>query len=603
MLKTALASLTAGLLFSAITTSAKAATTEDAIRVDRSVAFEEVCDQNHYLSSPQEKLIAAFRGDLVGARGPFGGHAEELAFAPVDCLLGPGTSCSGWTRVTAQRAITGVKVDEVSITIRVQGEGLYRIGLDGTAAKLSSTGDDPCRDVDFFIGGCALKLINTASPDWAFDLGPGVPRRQSFGFSAASGQAGVRTCTKDEVCRFWPMSEQVGLLPADNGRVVALANGRVILDEPSRRAVCDGQDINCPTGEFIPVIDAHSGFYLGAISSDGLDASPPPHSHVVNFAFTLPGRALTVFGIGDDAHSRRIVVRAKNGETSRTCPARPLQLPPFLTGARVFKPPVAESERHRITIGPASRRATLYVDHPKNQAHGTLVNFAGGPLSSVEYLRDAIDVTALNLGAIVVRPVVSGQDSLGDGAWKRLRLEGRKALESDIAALELELSDRKKYPRPLIIAANSFGALPLRLVLERRRLDVAHVILSIPMTAYRAPEDIIAAQEAAIGRRIADRARVDTYVKRNRLFAARAFGEGIERGRPFRTWIDAFDPCQLPRGSKVYLASNDTKVSWPQPSSCDGPDVKTFGGDHDLIMVGREYWTEIEKTLPAMLKQ
>jgi hypothetical protein len=571
------------------------------LHVVRSAAFEEICDRNHYLVSPSGALAAVFRSDLVGGRGPFVGSSDEAAFASIDCLKG-GT-CGGWVRVVADRPITGVSLDDRAMTIRVHGVGTYRIDLEGNVRRVASSLEDPCRSADFYVGGCEQRLVNAGAPSWAFDPGRDEPRRRSFGYAPVV-EAGEAACEEVEICRWWPTPERVGLVPRRGGGLVVLADGRLQLSLPEREATCKDQGPECLTGEFVPLLDARSGAYISPVPADAFKTKSGGHADVINFAFRLHRSSLILLGIGEDEASRRVVLRSPLGDTVRTCPARPVKLPPFLTGAKFFTPSRAQGRRQRVSIGSAQRPVTLFVDRPDRLGQGTVVNFTGGPMTPVEFGRDAIEIAAVNANATVVRPVISGQDSLTDGAWGRLRSGGKSALEADVEALETELADRAKYPRPLILTANSFGALPLRVVLERGRLDVARAILVVPMTTYRTPEELVETMKRLAGGEFpkAVRPQLAAATRRNQLFADRAFGDGVQVGQPFRQWIDAFDACLLPTGSRVYLASNDTKVTWTPPTRCAGPAVMTLPGDHDLIMIGRAFSTEMQQVLPAMLR-
>jgi hypothetical protein len=574
------------------------AATNQPLHVERTATFETICDRNHYLTSPSGGLVAAFRSDLVGGRGPFLGPPDEAAFAPIDCLTGE--TCAGWIRVVADQPITGVSLDDHAMTIRVHGVGLFRIDLDGTVRQLASISEDPCRSTDLYVGGCARRLVNAGAPPWAFDPGREAPQRRTFGYA---GEAGETACDEAEICLQWPTPEKVGLVPRASGGLVALADGRLLLSPAERETACKDLGPDCLIGEFAPLLDARTGAYVAPLSADALAARSGDHADLITFAFRLPGSDLTLLGVGDDRASRRIVLRSPSGDRVRACPVRPITLPPFLAGAKIYAPAQAEGRVRRVSIGPASHSLTLFVDRPARPGQGTVVNFAGGPMAAVDLGRDAIEVTAVNAGAVVVRPVISGQDGLTDGAWRRLRSGGKAALEADVEALETELADQVRYPRPLILTGNSFGALPLRLMLERGRLAVDGVILGVPMTAYRSPEDLVETMKRMSGGDLPEavRPQMAAAIRRNRLFVDRAFGEGVGAGQPFRQWIDAFDACLLPPGSRVYLASNDTKVSWTPPTRCAGPTVTTLPGDHDLALNGSGFSKLMEQVLPAML--
>ncbi len=575
------------------------------LHVERGAPFEEVCDQNHYLTSPSGALVATFKADLVGGRGPFGGTFLQAAFAPIDCLTGGSATCAGWVRIMANDPITGVSADDQGVTVRIR-DGLYHVNLDGDIRRLAGPREDPCATADFYLAGCERILVNGGSPSWAPTPGQGLSRRQSFGYGAPVGtgaSGGVTTCDMLDICRRWPEPEAVGLVPTDGGGFSALANGRLLLSSDDRKSACLDQGQACLTGEFLPVLDTQTGDQVGVISADALASQSGDHADVVNFAFQAAKSQLTILGVGENEASRRLILRTSRGEVVRACPARPIKLPPFLAGARPFVAPKAEGRRQRVMTGSDERPLTLLVDRPTHPGRGTLVNFAGGPMASVEFLRDALDITAVNAGAVAVRPVVSGQDGVIDGSWARLRLNGKAALEADVEALEKELADRERYPRPLVLAANSFGALPLRLALERGHLDVAGVVLIVPMTAYRSPADLAAAMTQKAGGTLpaSVQAGLADRIRRGQLFSDRAFGQDVGENQAFRRWIDAFDPCLFPPGSRVYLASNDIKVAWPKATRCQGPAVTTLPGDHDLIMIGAGFSAEIERVLPAML--
>lgn len=560
--------------------------------------FEEICDANHYLVSPTGGLTAAFGAGIVGVRGPFAGSVYEAAFAPSDCLSGP---CAGWVKVSAMAPITGVSLDETSMTVRLHGGGVFRVGLDGKVAQIATVADDPCRAAGYYVGGCARLMVNDGAPEAALRSTFEGPSRRVFGYAeAVAGPTASRRihCDAPELCGLWPTPIEVALI-ASAGTTLPLAKGRLLLTRTEREQACRDQGPDCPTGEFVPLLDGRTSAYVAPMSAEMLKTGR--HADVVSFAFRVPGGVL--LGVGDGVDTRRVVLTSAAGQVSRACPRRLPTLPAGWS-VKVFTPPSARAERRRVMAGSVERPLSLFIDRPQVPARGTLVYFDGGPGGAPEFGQGAVDVTAVNLGAVVVRAGVAGQDGLSDGAWQRLAAGGRDALDADLAALEDELADQARYPRPLILAGDSFGALPLRVALERGRLKPDHVILSVPMTAYRSPADMVRADEARMGRPYPDglRPRIEASVARSQLTHDRVFGPELAAGRPFRTWMDAFDACLLPPGSRVYLAQADDRVAWTPPTACAGPTVVTLPGSHDLALGGADYWAEIEKVLPAMLR-
>ncbi len=138
---------------------------EDAwpLRLDREVEFEAICDQNQYLRSEDGRSMAVFQNAALTGRGPFGGRPNEAAFASADCLTEDKDHCGGWTLVVANGPITGVSLDGRSMSVRVAGEGVYRVFLDGGMRHEASIDEEPCQGVAFYVGGCGTAEVAPVS--------------------------------------------------------------------------------------------------------------------------------------------------------------------------------------------------------------------------------------------------------------------------------------------------------------------------------------------------------------------------------------------------------------------------------------------------------
>jgi hypothetical protein len=244
----------------------------------------------------------------------------------------------------------------------------------------------------------------------------------------------------------------------------------------------------------------------------------------------------------------------------------------------------------RRALGERYGQVTVLRHVPRDrEATGTFVFFRGGPLGRTRPGLDAETRIAFSLGAVVVTTEVSGAGTTATDAWSRLRSQGVEALARDARLLELEFADTERYPRPLVLAGSSFGALPVRMLLQRGRLQPSGVLLTAPMTAYVSPYEISPPTGA-------DPEPIQRYWTRSTHFHERAFGFQHTGTSALRRWIDAFDPCIFPEQTLVITSPTDRRSAWPR-SICYRGAVLDVAGAHDLLHLSPEFRSGVESFL------
>lgn len=580
----------------------QAVVAEAGITLATNVPFDEVCAFNTYAASSSGETLGLSSSPL-NHHGPFSGHDMVAAFGSTACLVGDPTRCErGWLKATSREPITGVSVTDQHGDIRLRSGRTFRISFSANPRlEEIPSGGGECARTTFSVGAiCDFRIRD--------GLARGEDDAQ-FAYSTPFNHRKLRRpvidgCARSRTCRTWPRREHLAFAPSlDFGRGVALYAGLLDLSDAQRRRICDqGDNRRCMTSEMRPVLDLRTGAIREIISAEHFDGSRPSSDlqrNWLNFAFASPDLGIRIAGLGTDADHRSVVVDTGAARRIHSCPAPTINLP---ANARVWTAPRAAPMQglQRRVLGRGNHRLNLFVNAPVAEARGTIVSFGGGPASYPIYDRDPIDLIGQAVGAVVVRPEMSGSANLALDAWSRLRLQGLSALERDISLLETELADESRYPRPLLVAGFSFGVLGARLLVERQNTDVQQLTLVAPMTRYVSPRDILTGTLLGSSGQAPPPA-IEAAILRNNAFHRLAFG--IDPAAPeasrLARWINSFDPCSLPAHTTIYLATRDDRISWPtnRATHCFSGRVHSFRATHDLLSTNQQFLQQLETDL------
>lgn len=393
-------------------------------------------------------------------------------------------------------------------------------------------------------------------------------------------------CDEASACANWPALADLSFAVTAEGTALRpLFRGRVEATPVERAALCrrTRDRRRCQTSEVSPVLDVLSGQIAQLERADRFAAEFGYHDGAIMWARRSSSNGLTVYKTGPAGPQQRLIVEQNGARRVIEVPRQGGRLWVSPTGqmAMVFE---GEADHHDAGIAPPefSRQVivvdqhpamNIYVHRPTTPPTGTVLAIPGGPLTDVmAWLGTPIPQTAAALGAVVVVAEPAGSFNLSLGQWRRLRTDGARALDDDARALAEELRDTRKYPRPLIVAGQSLGALTVDALFRQpdlaNRIAASAVILSIPATRY-----------------------VDlrTFVQdEDDLMSAQRFhrlGMGIGGPNPsslLERW-NSYDPCSWPIPTAAIIATQDLIAPWSaMPNACGLRTIPVDSGHNDM---------------------